>query len=275
MKEDRPNSAWAPWLWLAWWLLVLGVLVVGLLQQFVWRLGPGQGPVGLLAAFALGVPSLFLWIRWLGERRRAEGFAAFCAKNKLRYEAVRPTGIPTEFCQLPVFHRGRPQSVRNWMAGKIKGLEVVVVDFAYTTRGTSAIGKRVKLGSHQTLFLVPEPDRDLPDFQLVPRVSALNKAVDEPADDFEELGFEELKWPEDEAGAFARNCRVGAEDVEAVAELFTPDVRELFASMKNWVVESRGGQLAIYQRDRRWGPAELPRFFERATAIVHVLVGAR
>ena len=68
IAKDELSFDWAPWAWLAWGMVVLGVLVVGLLQTFVWRQAPGQGPLCLLAAFGLGAPTIYLWLRWWREQ---------------------------------------------------------------------------------------------------------------------------------------------------------------------------------------------------------------
>jgi hypothetical protein len=269
MATAIDNRRWtrAAWLWLAWWLLAAAALGVGCVQVAT---GIGRGTETLLITFAVALASFPLWVRWRGERKRSASLARFCARYQLSYRESCPTDAVTAFSGLPIFQRGEPASVRNWMEGTLAGQSVVVVDYA-SSNNVSLAGKDMATRNAQTVVVFTEAG-GLPDFQMVPRLSVWNRPIDEEADDFEEQAFVDIDFPGEDVPEFDKRYRVGGTEVYAVRAVFTPAARALLAGTKNWIVEARDGQLALYQRARCWPPKDLPRLLERAADIARRLI---
>lgn len=143
MTNGTDNNRWrlAGWLWLGRWLLVLVVFAVGCLQVSA---GTDKGTETLLMAFVLAVVSLPFWIRWRSDRKRSALLARFCARYQLSFRESCPTDAVAPSGGLPVFHRGEPSSVRNWMEGTLAGQPIVLLDYASGNNARPA-GKNQRL----------------------------------------------------------------------------------------------------------------------------------
>jgi hypothetical protein len=254
---------WAAWLWLAYWVGWVGVLVIGCLQAFVWTRKPGEGPVGLLAAFIGGLAGGLFWWRWYAQRRRTAALAGLSRELGLTFLPKAPEGALVPFGGLPLFQAGRDHRAWNVLKGRVRGNDVVAMDYRYTL-GHGKEQVRVA----QTVVVFPRGAAGLPEFELQPKY----RLRDTPAykllynDRVEDLGVGSGVNEE-----FVQRYRVSGPDPGAVRRHFTPERLRQLADLQGWRVEAYGGQMAVYREMATWKPWSWRERFEQAGRLRDVL----
>src|SRR5262249_26040815 len=129
-----------------------------------WTRKPGEGPVGLLAAFIGGLAGGLFWWRWYAQRRRTAALAVLSRELGLTFLAKAPEGALAPFAGLPLFQAGSDHRAWNVLKGRVRGNDVVAMDYRYTL-GHGKHQVRVA----QTVVVFPRGAVGLPGFELQPK----------------------------------------------------------------------------------------------------------
>ena len=102
-------------------------------------------------------------------------------------------------------------------------------------------------------------DRELPEFSLSTE-HFYHKII-------EFIGFEDIDF--DEYPEFSQKYRLKGKDENAIRQLFTPHViLTLLSENLESNIEAKGNFIIVYTPEKRVPPADLYRFFQKATTIV-------
>jgi hypothetical protein len=258
--------------------LPLGViLAVGLVAGAVSVVVPISwlvlAPPGLRAGWLLMMLALGSWTlvnvavslleRYLKQRGRRRWQHRAFALGLLDYrERVRAADLDG-FRALPLFRFGDPtkECACCLASGVLDARAVTVLQYRYAAWIPAA---EPHCGHAQTVAVFP--DVELPDFHLAAEENIWNAILhDWPP----RLGLGRVVRVIN--GYSADPIHIRSEDEQGVARLFTSERIERLGELEGWVLECKGGCLAVYRHKKVMDEEMLPAFVHRAVDLVAVL----
>lgn len=197
----------------------------------------------ILLVFAALVAALVLVVRTdlRNTRTRAAAFQKAAGEMGFAFHPQGVNGYLGDLSKFDLFQCGRTRWFRNVLYGRVRGVEVCVFDYQYTT-GSDA---RPQCW-HQTAVGFRAPDLALPDFALRlrswgdrfgPGMPALTREV--------QAGYREIAF--EASAAFSRHYRLSAIDEAEVRRLFAGGPLDFFADRPALNVEAHGDRLLVYR----------------------------
>jgi len=214
-------------------------------EWFHWYVLPG-----ILGLVAMG---FVVWL--LAERRRRETIQAMASRLGMHYERENAQIVSGLLAQLPLFREGRSQRARNVLRRSGSEREALVFDFSFVTGGGRS--RRVH---RQTVAAIRLPGTTLPQFRLSPEHLFVKIGAF--------FGLQDIDF--DSHPEFSRKYRLAGSNEVAVRSLFQRSAISYFAREPGWSVDGDGEWLAVYRRERRVKPDELPSFFESARQVAEM-----
>ena len=210
----------------------------------------------LISLGALAVVGGALYLSRIAEQKRSAALADVALRMGFTYLAQIPEEQLEALGTFHLFKRGHSRRARNLMRGKSGDVEVVLLDYQYTTGG----GK----DSHtwqQTVAVYPGAS-GLPEFALAPehiwqKIGSL-------------LGYQDIDFEASEE--FSKRYVLRGPDETAIRTAFGAEALGFFAQSLGWSVESHGGALAVYHSGRRCKPEEIQPFVADAAGARRALV---
>jgi len=241
-------------------LVLVLALVAAAFSVTIWRDWSGDDPTegpflwyvlpGILGLAALG---LLAWFR--AERRRGETIQGLASRLGMGYEPEDERIVSDLLAHLPLFREGRRQRARNVLRRSGSEREALLFDYSFVTGGG-----RSRRTHRQTVAAIRLPGTALPQFRLSPehlfvKIGAL-------------LGMQDIDF--ESHPEFSRTYRLRGANEPAVRSLFQRSAISFFAREPGWSVDGDGEWLAVYRRERRVKPDDLPSFFESARRVAEM-----
>jgi hypothetical protein len=160
------------------------------------------------------------------DKKRREALEAFASQMGLSYTEKLDSIDEIPFCEARIFQKGRSKRARNFMAGTISDVQVIITDYQYTT-GSSSSGTT---GSHSsttthlmTIAAYRIPGLELPDFTLETE-SFLTRIA-------EKFGMQDIDF--ESHPQFSKSYRLSGKNENAIRQFFTP---ALLTSIENGLI---------------------------------------
>jgi hypothetical protein len=209
-------------------------------------------PVVMMGAVLAGVGGI-IYAGVLSERKRNAAMQTVAQTMGFAYEEeCDPTTLGSLTGALPVFFRGHSRKARRMMRGKLSGRTAALFDYTYTTGG----GKSAHT-HRQTVLLLPDGGRGLPDFSLSPE-NFLHRIA-------EAFGYQDIDFPD--FPDFSKHYLLRGPDEEAIRRVFNSQTLSLLGGTTGWHVEARDGRLAVFREGRYTDAAEIPSYASDAVRV--------
>lgn len=204
---------------------------------------------GAVATCFIGLFVMVVVLSIRAENKRALVMEQFAQEMGFTYEKkLSGTGhMPCNSAAL--FQKGRSRYAKNYMAGKVADVDVILTDYQYTTGG----GKNSTTHT-MTLAAYSVPGLNLPDFALEDE-NFLTRIA-------EKFGMQDIDF--DTHPEFSKRYRLTGKDEQAVRELFTNDLLTRIENgliRKDWRVAAGGNWLIIHSYPSRIKPEQWQDFF--------------
>lgn len=264
-----PTSTWfiSRYIWLGWFAaLVIATVIlhhVSYDEKSKTRSGDIFCPI-----FPVWGLSIFFWVRWLLARMRTSGFMKLAGTHGMEFKgSIRKQDLelyPTFYLfQTTQFSEGK-----NYTAGKMDGVEMVLMDYGYAT--FRQLGQYTDSSTHrQTVLILPNAAPELPNFSLIAHRSRIEKVRhNSPLDDVPELAIGR------DNEAFTSLFKVAGDDGAAIARVLTPAATSLLTEHEGWNIEVRHGTPLFYIMEHRVGPRDIPAWIAQAQQLLRILQGS-
>lgn len=201
------------------------------------------GIVGLIVTSVL--------LSWLYERKRTQDLKALATSLKFSFSAA-DNGVLGKMGIFPLFAQGRSQKASNIMQGRANDIDVIIMDYQYTTGS----GKN----SHtwrQTVIAIRSPLLNLPSFTLRPE-NVFHKigAV---------FGYQDIDFASH--SAFSKRYLLQGDDENAVRALFTDALLSHYDQSKGLSTESDGDMFIFYRASKRVPPKGIMAFMQEGFSL--------
>ncbi|MFG0248386.1 MAG: hypothetical protein ACF8OB_05820 [Phycisphaeraceae bacterium JB051] len=200
-------------------------------------MGPFVGIAFFTVFIGIFVVAIVVGLR--NEKKRRELLQTFASQMGLTYlEKLNAIGeIPCH--EAGVFQKGRSKRAKNFMSGKIADVDVMLMDYQYTTgSGKNSTTHNLTLAAYRM------PGLELPDFALEGENFLTRFA--------EKFGMQDIDF--ESHPQFSKTYRLSGKDENAIRQLFTST---LLTSIENGLipkdvrVQSGAGWLIIYSYPKR------------------------
>jgi len=204
--------------------------------------------------FFIGVAAFIVaavLLAWLYERKRTQDLKALAASLKFSFSDKDDTVLEA-MCFFHLFSQGRSQKVTNIMRGNANDIEVIIMDYQYTTGS----GKNSHTWS-QTVIAFRSPLLNLPSFTLRPE-NLFHKigAV---------FGYQDIDFASH--SAFSRRYLLQGTDENAVRALFTDALLSRYDQSKGLSTEGDGNTFIFYRASKRVPPKGITAFMQEGFAL--------
>lgn len=163
----------------------------------------------------IAVGGAFIWLQYYLEQKHVAAYQAFCASSGYQFVADVP-GAQDAFTRIvPFFDRGYSRRWRHQISGQYNGVAFTAFQYDYTV----STGKSSSTYRHAMVMWTTT--RPVPQFTLGPE-NLFTRIGDV-------LGFHDIDFTDD--AAFSSEYRLKGWDEGAVRALFTPAIRQQFASI--------------------------------------------
>ncbi|HPW54867.1 MAG TPA: hypothetical protein PLP31_03965 [Thermoanaerobaculaceae bacterium] len=162
----------------------------------------------IVGPLLLIVLAFALWKQ--AEKKRRQALTETAALIGFSYEETS-SSLPERFLHFEIFTKGHSKRATSILKGRTLQAEAWVLDYRYTTGGGKSSSTHV-----QTVCLLSSPDLALPHFTLRRELAFVDHLVE--AFIGQDIDFEED--PE-----FSKKVALRGESVDAVRQLFRPEVR--------------------------------------------------
>ena len=209
-----------------------------------------MNPLIVIAGIAAFVVTAIL-ISWLYERKRTQDLKVLAASLKFSFSATDNAVLET-MSPFHLFSQGRSRKVTNIMEGSTNDIDVIIMDYQYTT----GAGKN----SHtwkQTVIAFRSPLLNLPSFTLRPEHL------------FDKIGAVFGRQDIDFAShsAFSRRYLLQGDDENAVRALFSDALLSHYDQSKGLSTEADGDMFIFYRASKRVPPKGMTAFMQEGFAI--------
>lgn len=215
---------------------------------------PGQGVTVALVVAAIGIAIGVIW--YLGKRRR-EAWRDLARRWQLNF-SKDGHDLFTRFGRFKITGAGRSRRFFNKVSGELRGHQVTIADYRYTTGS----GRNAHT-HHMTLLFITHIDLVLPHFFLRRQRAILDRLG-------KLFGGQDIDFEDDPAfsSAFVLQGHVP----DNTRSLFHPGLRQQFIRLKGTrlVVEAMDDTVAIHD-NRRFSPGQAKDRVEQAMEIVEIL----
>jgi len=190
------------------------------------------------------------------EQRRAAALADVALRLGFAYLAQIPEEQLAALGTFQLFAHGHSRRARNVMRGRSGDVEVVLMDYQYTTGG----GKNSQT-FRQSVAIYPGAGRALPEFTLAPE-NVLAKIG-------QLFGYQDIDFEASEE--FSKHYLLRGPDEAAIRAAFGAEALGFFAQQRGWSVESRAGALAVYRGGKRCKPEDIQPWVAEVDAVRRAL----
>jgi len=222
-------------------------------------------PIGIVAVVFLFVAFLTI-LATLKERKtdeynaqRAQAYRDAAHSLQMEYAERGEGRVSTQPEQAGLFNFGVQKQVRNVMRGTVKGLEITIFDYEFST-----FSNKSKQTARTTVVHMRQDGVTLPRFDIHPM-----KRAPRPVD---EAQLKELDFPD--TARFDATFLVRAGDKFGVRKLLTPVVRDFLEDQRNWNIESLDSGLWLYRLGQEVASNNLPQHVMDAHRIWDALNGS-
>jgi hypothetical protein len=213
----------------------------------------GSGIIFIVLAVIGLIIFAILWAKHL-EKKRTEAMGHVSELMHFKFSAVVPPDGMAAAARFGLFNVGHSRSARNFMAGQIGEIPVMLMDYSYTTGG----GKH-QHRHNQTVILLAAPG--LPEFTLAPE-NWTHKIG-------QWFGMQDIDF--DEHAAFSKNCLLRGQDVNAIRRTFTLEALDFFSAHYQWHIESKSGFIATW---KNWCPPDACPEYVAEAVLIHGLLAS-
>jgi hypothetical protein len=208
-----------------------------------------MNPLFFFAGIAAFIVTAIL-LSWLYERKRTQDLKALAASLKFSFSAT-DDAVLNAMSPFYLFSQGRSQKVANIMRGSANNIDVIIMDYQYTTGS----GKN----SHtwkQTVIAFRSPLLNLPSFTLRPE-NLFHKigAV---------FGYQDIDFASHPA--FSRRYLLRGDDENAVRALFSDALLSHYDQSKGLSTEGDGDAFIFYRVSKRVPPKGIMEFMQEGFA---------
>ena len=204
--------------------------------------------------FFVGVAAFIvtaILLSWLYERKRTQDLKALAASLTFSFSAT-DNGVLGTMGLFHLFSQGRSQKASNIMQGRANDIDVVIMDYQYTTGS----GKN----SHtwrQTVIAFRSPRLNLPSFTLRPE-NVFHKigAV---------FGYQDIDFASH--SAFSKRYLLQGDDENVVRALFTDALLSHYDQSKGLSTEGDGDIFIFYRASKRVPPKGITAFMQEGFAL--------
>ncbi len=198
--------------------------------------------------FGLAVVALIgsLWY----EKNRQKKLAQIADQLGFDFQPKNDTVSDRGLEGFDLFQQGRRQQCKNTMTGTLEDIGVAIFDYQYT----------VGHGKHQTTYRQTVAALQLPQ-PLFPAFTLKREHV------FHKIGqaFGAKDIDFDDFPDFSKRYLLNGADEQAIRDFFTPDTLRYFEQLKpKWELQAHGHQMILYQRAKRFKPAQYDGFLKQA-----------
>lgn len=206
-------------------------------------------PFAVMGGVALLVGGI-IYARVLSERKRNAAMQMVAHSMGFSFEeACELESLGGLTAGLPVFGKGHSRKARRMMRGRLSGRDAAIFDYCYTTGGGKSAHRHA-----QTIVLLPDGGRGLPDFSLSPE-NFMHRIA-------EAFGYQDIDFPE--FPDFSKRYLLRGPDEAAIRRAFTANTLAWLGGTTGWHVQAAGGRLAIFREGRYTDTAEIPGFASEA-----------
>ena len=209
-----------------------------------------MNPFHVFAGIAAVIVTAFL-LSWLYERKRTQDLKALAAALKFTFSAT-DDAVLAAMGLFHLFSQGRSQKVTNVMQGSANDIDVIIMDYRYTT-GT---GKNSHTWT-QTVIAFRSPLLNLPSFTLRPE-NLFHKigAV---------FGFQDIDFASHPA--FSGRYLLQGDEEDAVRALFSDVLLSHYDQSKGLSTEGGGDMFIFYRASKRVPPKGITAFMQEGFAL--------
>ncbi|OGQ60376.1 MAG: hypothetical protein A3G92_03295 [Deltaproteobacteria bacterium RIFCSPLOWO2_12_FULL_38_8] len=190
------------------------------------------------------------------EKKRTEALSQWARSRGYSFLEQDSNMVGAQFTRyLELFNCGRSIKFRNVIRATIEGKESQFFDYEYVT------GSGKHSTTHcQTVAAFSLVSTMFPEFTLSPE-SFFHKIGSL-------VGYDDIDFPEDEM--FSKTCFLRAKDMNAVKNIFNPQVRSALLLNKGWSIESGAHWLIVYKADDRINVEDFSDFVQETTHLFHL-----
>jgi hypothetical protein len=194
-------------------------------------------------------------LSWLYEKKRTHAMKALAGSLKFTFSA-RDNAILQRMRPFHLFSQGHSQKATNIMEGCANDIDVVIMDYQYTTGS----GKSSHMWM-QTVIVFRSPLLRLPAFALRPE-TLFHKLG-------EVFGYQDIDFPAHPS--FSKRYLLQGSDEDAVRALFSDALLSHYGQSKGLSTEGDGSRFIFFRTSKRVPPKGITAFLKEGFALFALL----